>query len=117
MSKPHLTILFFIVLLLSPTPLFPAEPALLQGPDIEVNQELRQKAFMHLGIGLGALVLSSVLTYNSIRWAADRDPDNHAVGMVGLGISVPIGLSGIVLLFSSSSLFSSSKTVAEVKAP
>jgi hypothetical protein len=36
--------------------------------------------------------------------------------MVGLGISVPIGISGIVLLFSSANLFSSSKTVAEVKA-
>jgi hypothetical protein len=46
MLKP---LLFFLTLfLLSPTPLFPAGPALLQGPNIEVNQELRQKAFMHL---------------------------------------------------------------------
>ena len=112
MLKP---LLFLTILFLSPTPSFPAEPLHPQGSDIEVNQELRQKAFMHLGIGLCAVVLSSVVTYNSIRWAADRDRDNHAVGMVGLGISVPIGISGIVLLMTSANLFSSSKSVAEVK--
>jgi hypothetical protein len=114
MKKP---ILFFLtVLFLSFTPSFPAGPLQPQGPDIEINQQLRQKAFMHLGIGLCAVVLSSVVIYNSIRWAADYDRDKHAVAAIGFGISIPVGISGVIFLISSSNLFSASRSVAEVKA-
>jgi hypothetical protein len=88
-----------------------------QPSDSEINSEIRNKAYVYLGISILALAASIPLGIISTNRFVKRDSENFnkIQGGIGLCVSVPLGMSGFALLVSSFQLFSSSKAPLEVK--